>query len=76
MKILIRYFCYGHSGRMIGDSMFMAEEKYISGFNDKKSEEVLIRADLLPAGEDFYVTLYKSQAQTHEFINITGYRVK
>jgi len=36
----------------------------------------LIRAELLPPGEDFYVTLYKYQANTHEFINITGYRVK
>lgn len=76
MKNYARYFCYGNSGRMVGENMFMAEEKFISGFNDKRSEEVLIKASLLPPGEDFYVTLYKSQANTHEFINITGYRVK
>lgn len=78
MAIKIRYFCYGTSGRMIanGDNMLMTEQKYITGFNDQKGEEVLIRADLLPAGDDFYVTLYKHHAGTHEFINITGYRVK
>jgi hypothetical protein len=71
-----RYFCYGNSGRMIGEKLFMAEEKFISGFDDKRSEEVLIKANLLPEKKDFYVTLYKSQANTHEFINITGYRVQ
>lgn len=75
-KLDSKYFCYGNSGRMIGDNMFMAEEKFISGFNKWRSEEVLIRAELLQPGNDFYVTLYKSQAGTHEFINITGYRVK
>ena len=35
-----RYFCYGNSGRMIGANMFMAEEKFISGFNWMRSEEV------------------------------------
>jgi hypothetical protein len=75
-KLDSKYFCYGNSGRMIGENMFMAEEKFISGFNKWRSEEVLIKAELLPPGQDFYVTLYKSQANTHEFINITGYRVK
>lgn len=70
------FYCYGNSGRMIGEKMYMAEEKFISGFDESRSQEVLITSNLLPPGEDFYVTLYKHQANTHEFINITGYRIK
>ena len=76
VRLLQSFYCYGNSGKMIGQKLYMAEEKFISGFDETRSQEVLINSNLLPSGEDFYVTLYKHQANTHEFINITGYRIK
>lgn len=76
IRLMHSFYCFGNSGRMIGEKMYMAEEKFISGFDETRSQEVLINSNLLPPGEDFYVTLYKHQANTHEFINITGFRIK
>lgn len=76
IRLLHSFYSFGNSGKMIGEKMYMAEEKFITGFDETRSQEVLINSELLPAGEDFYVTLYKHQANTHEFINITGYRIK
>lgn len=71
-----RFKSFGATGRVLGNRFYMADNKYIIGFNDTRSEEAVIRASLLPPGENFYVTFFKDQAKTHEFINITGYRVK
>lgn len=70
-----RFKSFGATGRVLDTRFYMTDDKYIVGFNDTRSEEAIIRASLLPAGENFYVTFFKDHANTHEFINITGYRV-
>ena len=71
-----RFKAYGSSGRVLGSNFYMSENNYLIGYNQLRSEECIIRGDLLKGGENFYVTFYKDHAQTHEFINVTGYRVK
>ena len=76
LKLKQRFKTFGNYGRAIGDRFYSLTQNYIEAFDSKRSEEVLIKAELLKPGASWKFVAGMKLANGYEYRNITGYKIK